>query len=52
VERGVIHQDERVVGVLTGTLLKDTQTGIPQQSQNLTVEANSGAVRRALEHIV
>lgn len=52
VERGVIRQDERVVGVLTGALLKDTQTGIPQQTQELTVEANSSAVRRALEQLV
>ncbi len=52
VERGIIHQDERVVGILTGTLLKDTQTGIPQQTQDLTVEAASSAVRRVLEKLI
>ncbi len=48
--RGIIRQDEHVVGVLTGNLLKDAQTGIPQPSHSLTIEANSSAVRKALEH--
>ncbi len=33
VGRGVIKHDEHVVGVLTGNLLKDSQTGIPQDRQ-------------------
>ena len=48
VQRGIIRQDEHVVGVLTGTLLKDNQAGIPQP-QHRVVEANIDAVRRALE---
>lgn len=48
VQRGIIRQDEHVVGVLTGTLLKDNQAGIPQP-QHQVVEANIDAVRRALE---
>ncbi len=47
-ERGVIKRDERVVGVLTGNLLKDSQTGIPQQGSGIVVEANIDAVRKAL----
>lgn len=49
VQRGIIQQDERVVGILTGTLLKDNQTGIPQQPQHQAVEATIDAVRRVLE---
>jgi len=48
VERGVIKHDERVVGVLTGNLLKDSQTGIPQQSGGLAVAADLDTVRRIL----
>jgi threonine synthase len=47
-ERGVIKRDERVVGVLTGNLLKDSQTGIPQHGSGIVVEANIDAVRKAL----
>ncbi len=50
VQRGIIQSDERVVGVLTGTLLKDNQIGIPQP-QHQAVEANIDAVRRALEEL-
>jgi threonine synthase len=49
VGRGIIRQDERVVGILTGALLKDNQTGIPQQPQNQVVEATIDSVRRLLE---
>jgi threonine synthase len=48
VERGVIKRDERVVGVLTGNLLKDSKTGIPQESDDLAVEPSVGAVRSVL----
>jgi len=48
VERGVIKRDERVVGVLTGNLLKDNQTGIPQQSEKAVVAADIDTVRRIL----
>jgi threonine synthase len=48
VERGVIKRNERVVGVLTGTLLKDSKTGIPQEAGDVVVEATLDAVRRVL----
>jgi threonine synthase len=48
VARGVIKRDERVVGVLTGTLLKDSKTGIPQEIGGAVVEATFDAVRRVL----
>jgi threonine synthase len=48
VERGIIKRDERVVGILTGHLLKDSVTGIPQQPQNVAVAANIDAVRKLL----
>src|SRR5437764_1771380 len=48
VERGVIKRGERVVGILTGNLLKDSQTGIPQQSEGVAVAANIDAIRRIL----
>jgi threonine synthase len=48
VARGVIQRDERVVGVLTGNLLKDGQTGIPQQTDGVVVEATLDAVRKVL----
>ena len=47
VERGIIQRDERVVGILTGNLLKDSATGIPQARQ-LVVDATLDAVRGAL----
>lgn len=48
VERGVIKRNERVVGVLTGTLLKDSKTGIPQEAGGIVVEATLDAVRSVL----
>jgi threonine synthase len=51
VGRRVIRSDERVVGILTGTLLKDNQTGIPQIQQAQAVEATIDAVREVLEKL-
>lgn len=48
VARGVIQRHERVVGVLTGNLLKDSKTGIPQEVGETVVEATFEAVRRVL----
>ena len=45
VAKGVIKRDEQVVGVLTGTLLKDTKTGIPQTVSGESVKATIEAVR-------
>jgi threonine synthase len=45
---GVMKRDERVVGVLTGNLLKDSKVGIPQQASGIVVEATLEAVRRVL----
>ena len=47
VERGVIKRHEHVVGILTGSLLKDNQTGMPQQ-ESVVVEAHIEAVRKVL----
>jgi threonine synthase len=48
VERGVIKRNECVVGVLTGTLLKDSKTGIPQEAGDIVVEPTIDAVRSVL----
>src|SRR6266567_1065439 len=48
VARGIIKHDEQIVGVLTGTLLKDSKTGIPQQVGDTVVEPTLDAVRRIL----
>ncbi len=48
VARGVIKRDERVVGVLTGNLLKDSKTGIPQEVGGVVVDATFEAVRSVL----
>ncbi len=48
VERGIIKRDERVVGILTGNVLKDSQTGIPQLKQGSAIAASIEAVRRAI----
>ncbi|HVB76109.1 MAG TPA: threonine synthase [Ktedonobacteraceae bacterium] len=48
VARGIIKRDERVVGILTGHLLKDSVTGIPQQPQNAPLAASIDAVRQLL----
>lgn len=47
--RGIIKRDERVAGILTGNLLKDSVTGIPQQPQNAAVAADIDAVRKVLQ---
>ncbi len=48
VEHGIIKRDERVVGILTGTLLKDSKTGIPQGTGSIVVKPTIEAVRGAL----
>ena len=48
VAAGIIKRDERVVGILTGNLLKDSQTGIPPIGQQTMVEATIDAVRKVL----
>ncbi len=48
VAKGIIKHDERVVGVLTGNLLKDGSTGISQQGNNVVIEATLDAVRKVL----
>jgi threonine synthase len=48
VARGVITRDERVVGILTGNLLKDSKTGIPQEVGGSVVDATFDAVRKVL----
>jgi threonine synthase len=48
VARGVIKRQERVVGILTGNLLKDSQTGITQLKQSDAITASIEAVRRSL----
>lgn len=48
VARGTIKRDERVVGVLTGNLLKDSVTGIPQGERSVVVEADLRKIRALL----
>lgn len=48
VAQGTIKRDERVVGILTGNLLKDSRTGIPEIGQQTMIEATIDAVQRAL----
>ena len=48
VARGVIKHDEHVVGILTGNLLKDTVTGMPQRGSDAVVEPTIDAIRRVL----
>jgi threonine synthase len=48
VARGIIKRDEQVVGVLTGNLLKDGKTGIPQEASGNAIPATLDAVRRVL----
>ena len=48
VERGIMRRDDRVVGILTGNLLKDSTTGIPQHANGVVVEATAAAVRNIL----
>ncbi|HLI68263.1 MAG TPA: threonine synthase [Ktedonobacteraceae bacterium] len=49
VEAGIIQRDERVVAVLTGHLLKDSQTGIPQNVTGQAIEPTLDAVKKALD---
>ncbi|MEO7021729.1 MAG: threonine synthase [Ktedonobacteraceae bacterium] len=48
VTRGIIRRDERVVAVLTGHLLKDSSTGIPQSVSGQIIEPTLEAVKKAL----
>lgn len=48
VARGIIKRDERVAGILTGTLLKDSKTGIPQSNSGIVVKPTIEAVRSVL----
>ena len=48
VAQGVIKRDDKVVGILTGNLLKDSKTGIPQAVSGGSVKATIEAVRSAL----
>lgn len=48
VARGIMKRDEQVVGVLTGNMLKDSITGMPQQASSSVVEATFDAVRSVL----
>jgi threonine synthase len=49
VARGIIQRDERVVAVLTGHLLKDSSTGIPQSVTGQAIAPTLDAVRKALD---
>jgi threonine synthase len=48
VARGIIKRDEQVVGVLTGNLLKDGKTGIPQEASGSVIPPTLDAVRKVL----
>ncbi len=50
VARGIIKRGTCVVGILTGHLLKDGQTGSVQHNNGVVVEANIDAVRSVLEN--
>jgi threonine synthase len=49
VKAGIIKRDECVVGILTGNLLKDQQTGIHQSDGSVVIEPDLDAVRRTLD---
>ena len=49
VARGIIKRDTYVVGILTGHLLKDSQTGSFQHNEGIVVEADIDAVRSVLD---
>jgi threonine synthase len=49
VAQGVIRHDERVVAVLTGHFLKDSQTGIPQSLTGQALKPTLEAVKNALK---
>jgi threonine synthase len=46
--RGIIKRREQVVGILTGALLKDSHTGIPQPKQDDSIMTSIEAVRTYL----
>ena len=46
---GTIKRDERVVAILTGHMLKDSTTGIPQGISGQAIEPTFDAVRKALK---
>lgn len=46
---GLIRRDERVVAVLTGHLLKDSQATLPRTPAGLVVQPTLAAVKKALE---
>jgi threonine synthase len=48
VANGVIKHDDFVVGVLTGNLLKDSKTGIPQKTSAVLIQPTIEAVRSVL----
>jgi threonine synthase len=48
VANGVIKHDDLVVGVLTGNLLKDSKTGIPQETSGVVIQPTLEAVRGVL----
>jgi len=48
VARGIVKRDEQVVGILTGNLLKDSKTGIPQTLNGAVVKATIEAVKGVL----
>jgi threonine synthase len=48
VANGVIKHDDFVVGVLTGNLLKDSKTGIPQETSGIVIQPTIEAVRSVL----
>jgi threonine synthase len=48
VAQGTIRRDERVVAVLTGHLLKDSQIGIPKSVTSEAIEPTLAAVKKAL----
>lgn len=48
VAKGIIKRDERIVGILTGNLLKDSATAISQQGNTVVIEATLEAVRKVL----
>jgi threonine synthase len=50
VGQGIIKREERVVGILTGNLLKDSHTGIPQPKQDDSIMISIEAVRTYLTH--
>lgn len=48
VAQGIIQRDARVVAVLTGHLLKDSATGVPQALNGQVIEPTLEAVKKAL----